>query len=479
MDLKKIKYCYFLGIGGIGMSALARYFNAMGKEVSGYDKTSTTLTAELEAEGITIHFDEDLLKIPAGVREPAHMDEVLVVYTPAVPSTHLELEFFRSGDFHLKKRAEVLGLITAQTYTVAIAGTHGKTTTSSLTAHILRTAGVECSAFLGGISQNYGTNLLLSSKLGLPGERYAEDNIVVAEADEFDRSFLWLYPTVAVITSVDADHLDIYGDSEEMLETYRQFAMQVRPGGKLVTRPKVKEQLELESEKILTYDVDDAGAAVHARNVRIEDGAFRYDIVTPSGIIDNVTIGTPGRHNVENSLAATAAAQQLNVSGDAIRKALATFRGAKRRFDYRVRTSEITYIDDYAHHPEELRAAISAARQLYPDKKITGIFQPHLFSRTRDFMDGFAESLGLLDEVFLMEIYPAREKPIPGITSSVLLDKISAKEKRLVQKTELVDQVVSGNVEVLLTLGAGDIDLFVEPLQHALEKKFNLPTGNA
>lgn len=454
------------------MSALARYFKAMGKQVSGYDKTKTTLTDELVQEGIAVHFQEDTAGIPAPVKDAADKNNVLIVWTPAVPAEHKELVFFREHGFIIKKRAEVLGMITQHTRTIAIAGTHGKTTTTTLTTHLLRTAGVDCSAFLGGISLNYATNLLLSETLGKKAG--TEEEIVVAEADEYDRSFLWLHPTVEVITSVDADHLDIYGDKEQMYETYRRFTGQVRKGGSLVTKPLVLETLKIKNDYTITYSLSDTSAMYHARNVRVEEGVFVYDIVCPGEVIENVKLGLPGRHNVENSVAAVAAVKQMHVNSASIRKGLENFRGVKRRFEYRLRSPKLVYIDDYGHHPEELKASISAARELFPGKKITGIFQPHLYSRTRDFYDEFARSLELLDEILLMEIYPAREQPIAGVSSAELLKKITKNEKALIRKEELVESVLSRDIEVLLTLGAGDIDVFVKPIEDALCKKYNL-----
>ena len=473
MNLKNIHSVYFLGIGGIGMSALARYFRAMGKQVSGYDKTRTELTDELQREGIDVHYEEDISKIPQAPKEAT-----LIVWTPAVPVDHQELAHLRAMEYTIKKRAEVLGMITKETRTIAIAGTHGKTTTSTLTAHLLRSAGLDCSAFLGGISLNYSTNLLLGKKLGLPGGS-AEENIVVAEADEYDRSFLWLQPTVEVITSVDADHLDIYGDKEKMHDTYRQFAAQVRSGGKLITKPGVAETLNLQNDYTVTYSLSDDSSMFHARNVRVEEGVFVYDIVCPGEILENVKLGLPGRHNVENSLAAVAAVKQLNVDSSAIRKGLESFRGVKRRFEYRIRTPKLVYIDDYGHHPEELRACIGSVRELYPGKKVTGIFQPHLYSRTRDFYEEFARSLELLDEVVLLDIYPAREKPIPGVSSAALLEKVRKEKKFLYGKEELVAQLLKHELEVVLTLGAGDIDTFVAPLEKALSEKYSVKPVSA
>ncbi len=475
MNLHSIRSVYFLGIGGIGMSALARFFKAMDKQVCGYDKTPSDLTRELEAEGIAIHYTEDINAIPASILKPVAIDDVLIVWTPAVPNSHSELLHFREHGFVIKKRAEVLGLITEHTSTVAVAGTHGKTTTTTLTAHLLRSAGINCSAFLGGISINYNTNLLLGDNLASKTSS-AGETIVVAEADEYDRSFLWLHPKVQIITSVDADHLDIYGDKEQMYDTYRQFAQQVKPGGKLITKPLVRDTLGLQQEYLITYALEDTTADYHARNIRVENGMLVYDIVCPDMLLENVKLGLPGRHNVENSVAAVAAARQLGASPELLVKGLASFRGVKRRFEYHIFTPELVYIDDYGHHPAELAACISSARELFPGKKITGVFQPHLFSRTRDFYDEFARSLEMLDEVILLDIYPARELPIEGVTSTALLGKMNMTKKQLSAKETLVAAILESNPEVLITMGAGDIDRFVEPVAEALAKKYNVKT---
>lgn len=448
------------------MSALARYFKAQGKDVSGYDKTRTALTDELIAEGIAIHFEDNVDLIEPGIRNPkseADKDAILVVVTPAVPKDHSEYVYFTLMKYNIKKRAEVLGMITRNTHTVAVAGTHGKTTTSSLTAHILRTSGMDISAFLGGITRNYNSNLLLSRSSGKSNEE-----VVVVEADEYDRSFLTLYPQVAVITSMDADHLDIYGSKEYVEESYSLFSQQVQQ--KLIIKKSIEDTLKRGEAVTFTYSVT-GSADYTARNISIEDGKFVYDIHTPNGVIACVTLGLPGMHNVENSLAAAAVAIEMGVGENAIREALASFKGVNRRFDYQVRTKDVVYIDDYAHHPAELRACISSVKQLYPGKKITGIFQPHLYSRTRDFADEFAESLGLLDELVLLPIYPARELPIEGVSSSMLLDKVKLGNKVLIEKSALVDELSKRNPEVLITMGAGDIDTLVAPIKKMLEKK--------
>lgn len=461
MQILDYKLYYFLGIGGIGMSALARYFNHYGKTVYGYDKTATSLTLELEKEKIPCHYSEDveLLKKILSNYKP---EEVLVVYTPAVPKNHDEYVYLTSNNYTIKKRSEVLGEITKQFKTIAIAGTHGKTTTTTLVTHLLKTAGINCYAFMGGISKNYGTNLLL----GNPNDK---DAYLVVEADEYDRSFLTLFPQIAVITSVDADHLDIYGNKDAMHESYVLFSKQVKKEGVLIVKKNVDNELKL-TDKRLIYSLN-LNTGYCAESVHVENGEFHYDIKSEVESINGVTIGLPGLHNVENSIAAVAVAQQLGVKAEKIKEALRSFQGVKRRFDYRVKTSKLIYVDDYAHHPEELKAAIGAAKQLYPDKKVTGIFQPHLFTRTRDFADGFAESLDLLDECILLEIYPARELPIEGVTSQMLLDKMKSKQKQVVKKENLMAFLQDKPLEVLMTMGAGDIDKFVQPIEELLKKR--------
>jgi UDP-N-acetylmuramate--alanine ligase len=460
MQILNYKLYYFLGVGGIGMSALARYFNHYGKTVYGYDKTESNLSRQLEDEGIHIHYDDDvalLKKIISGYDK----EEILFIYTPAIPKNHEELVFLQQKEFKLQKRAWVLGEITKQFKTIAIAGTHGKTTTTTLVAHILKTAGINCFAFLGGISQNYQTNLLL-------GDADDTNAFVVVEADEYDRSFLTLHPYISVITSVDPDHLDIYGDKNAMHESYTQFASQTQKDGFLIVKKTVDNDLNIK-DKHLIYSLN-LDTDFSANSINIVDGEFCYNINSVIEPINHVAIGLPGLHNVENSIAAVAVAQKLGIKGDVINKALRSFKGVKRRFDYRVKSKSIVYIDDYAHHPEELFAAISAAKQLYPDKIITGIFQPHLFSRTRDFADGFAKSLDLLDVCVLLEIYPARELPINGVNSQMLIDKMSIENKFLVKKENVVEFLKSRKNEVVMTLGAGDIDSLIEPIESYLKK---------
>ncbi|MFZ4412746.1 MAG: UDP-N-acetylmuramate--L-alanine ligase [Bacteroidales bacterium] len=450
MKIEKLNSIYFLGIGGIGMSALARYYHAKGVEIHGYDKAQTPLTTQLMEEGMHIHFEEDTTLIPQNID--------LVVYTPAIPAEHKELIYFKQNKINIYKRSQVLGLITRDAKGIGIAGTHGKTTISTMCAHLLKQSTVDCSAFLGGISKNYRSNLLLSDK----------SDFVVIEADEFDRSFLQLHPYIAVVSSIDADHLDIYGNKDELKLSFEAYIAQIQKGGKLI----VKQGLHLKhSENIdsWTYSLD-GNSDFRADNIIIQQGYYFFDFVYPQGCYKAIKMGYPGLHNIENAIAAIAVAFLTGVSENEIRNAMASFTGVNRRFDIRIKTDKLVYIDDYAHHPAELKACIHSVRNLYEGKKICGIFQPHLFSRTRDFADEFAKSLELLDEVILLDIYPARENPIPGITSQMLLDKINTKEKFLVQKSELLGFLKSRKLEVLLTLGAGDIDQFVEPIENILAK---------
>lgn len=452
--IEKVKIVYLLGIGGIGMSALARYFNHFGCVVSGYDKTPTTLTSQLISEGIAIHFDDSIDLLPAQIRNGKQTDEILVIYTPAIPKNHAEFNFLQQNGFNLIKRSEVLGAITKNSNSIAVAGTHGKTTTSTLIAHILKHAGNSINAFLGGISGNYNTNLLLSEN--------AQQTVV--EADEYDRSFLRLFPNVAVITSMDPDHLDIYGDEKEMVKCYNLFAQQVKTNGFMVYRY----GLPVEDTKgKFTYGFD-ANADYYAHNITITNGEYCFDLKTPKELVKNIIVGLPGRHNVENATAAFAVALHEGLSIDKIKDGLKTFKGAKRRFEYVIKQNNLVFIDDYAHHPEELRACISSVKEMYPNKKVLGVFQPHLFSRTRDFANEFATSLDLLDEVVLLEIYPARELPMEGVDSTMLLNIIKNKNKYLKTKEELPAFIKTQNADVVLTLGAGDIDKLVEPIKKAL-----------
>lgn len=452
--LSNYTHVYFLGIGGIGMSAIARYFKAYGLKVAGYDRTSTPLTDELRDEGIKIHFTDDVHEIPSEFT--SDNTKTLIVLTPAVPKDHSELRYFIDNRFVVMKRSQVLGLITSGERTYAVAGTHGKTTTSSILAHILHSCNVNVTAFLGGISVNYDSNFLS----GNPG---AAGHTIVVEADEFDRSFLTLFPEKAVITSMDPDHLDIYGHEKEMRSTYHLFASQVQ---KLLV---LNHRLErpATSAQVVTYG-NDTHTPYHARHISVEGGRYKFDLVTPGYILRGLTLGLPGRHNVENAVAACAVALEGGIDPSALSDALASYKGVRRRFEICVDTPDMVYVDDYAHHPEELKAAILSAKEMYPGKKITGIFQPHLFSRTRDFADGFAESLDLLDKVYLLEIYPARELPIPGVNSKMILDKMKLTDKSLVSPEELIQNLRRDRPQVLMTLGAGDIDRLVAPLTRLL-----------
>jgi UDP-N-acetylmuramate--alanine ligase len=448
VNLANIHKIYFLGIGGIGMSALARYFLLKGAEVHGYDKTPTSLTKQLEAEGMKIHFSEDSSSIPDSID--------LVIYTPAVPNDHAEFLYFKSSDIPILKRAEVLGLISSAYQTIAVAGTHGKTTITTMTAHLLTQSKAGCSAFLGGISKNYNTNLLFNN---------TSENMVV-EADEFDRSFLQLHPQTAIITSMDADHLDIYGSKANLKESFLKFASQVKEGGNLIINHNLYNEFVNQNfkSKFYTYGIE-CKADFAARNITLSHGLYTFDLEYPGGYITNLTLGLQGYYNIENSVAAIAASILNGVNDQEIHYSLPTFSGVMRRFDIRINLPGLVYIDDYAHHPEELKACISSARRLFSGRKITGIFQPHLYTRTRDFADQFARSLELLDELILLEIYPARELPIKGITSSWLLEKVNLNIKSLLSTDDLLIHLKKNKPDVLLTMGAGDVDLLVKPIE--------------
>ena len=448
MNLASIHKIYFLGIGGIGMSALARYFLMNGAEVHGYDKTPTSLTGLLQSEGMKIHFTEDVSQIPPSID--------LVVYTPAVPVEHAEFRHFGLMGTPMLKRAEVLGLISTAYHTIAVAGTHGKTTITTMAAHLLTQSTVGCSAFLGGISKNYGSNLLFNKN----------SEFLVVEADEFDRSFLHLHPQTAIITSMDADHLDIYGSAENLRESFLQFASQVVAGGNLIIHHSLKSAFPKpdNSRNFYTYGIE-CKVDFSAHNLRLAENHYTFDLHHPSGIINNITLGFAGYYNVENSVAAIAAALISGVDTEAIRTSLPLFGGVKRRFEIHINEPRFAYIDDYAHHPAELKACISSARRMFPGRQITGIFQPHLYSRTRDFSDEFARSLEMLDKVILLDIYPARELPITGITSEWLLQKINLKDKQLMPVASVPEWLRLNQPDVLLTMGAGDIDLLVSPIE--------------
>ena len=447
MNLNQIHNVYFIGIGGIGMSALARYFQNIGKNVSGYDKTPTQLTDELMAIGLAIHFEDTIELIP----EDFKSENTLVIVTPAVPVAHSEWNYFKDNGYTIKKRAEVLGIITKDTYCFAVAGTHGKTTTSSILGHVLYESGVDVTAFLGGIVENYNSNLIGSGK-----------TVTVVEADEFDRSFLHLHPNVSCITSMDADHLDIYGDAASIEESFREFAAKT-PAENLY----VIKGLELEGNTIGINDESDFSA----QNICIENGFYVFDVKTPTEIVKNVKFALPGHHNLTNALLAFAMAKSYGVSNEKIGNALASFRGVRRRFSFQIREENLVYIDDYAHHPTEINAVHQAVRELYPNKKVIAVFQPHLFSRTKDFIDGFAESLSQFDEILLLEIYPARELPMEGVNATWLLNKINNPNKKLVSKEELFTVFKNSDAEVFITIGAGDIGEMVKNIKKALHEK--------
>ncbi len=472
MNFSRIEVFYFLGIGGIGMSSLARYFLSQGKQVMGYDKTSTPLTAELELEGIAIHFDDAIAEIPQILKQ-AEKANVLVIFTPAIPKTNNELNWFLENNYLIQKRSQVLGHITENTTNISVAGTHGKTTTSTLIAHLLQHSGIGCNAFLGGIATNYNSNLILTK----------DAQWTVIEADEYDRSFLTLSPTISIITSTDADHLDIYGSHEYMLESFQLFAQKTKPDGILIHKKELQFYFDNNDFQISNYSIVQS-AEFAGENIRIENGNYYFDLlITPQSnsigfrykqfqaSFRNLQLGLAGRHNIENAVAACAAAIIAGVTEAQLRAALAAFKGVKRRFEYRIKSKSFVLIDDYAHHPEELRACINSVKELYPQEQITGVFQPHLFSRTRDFADEFARSLELLDDIILLPIYPARELPIEGVHSQMLLDKIFSTKKILVEKSGLLAELSKKPRGVVVMLGAGDIDAMV-PL---VEKHFLKP----
>lgn len=454
--MNSYKNIFFIGIGGIGMSALARYFHSIGKSVYGYDKTKTELTKELEQMGMSIHYTDDLNNIPSEITK----ENTLVVITPAVPKSHSEWNYFIDNGFEIKKRSEVLGLITKDTYCFAVAGTHGKTTTSAILGHILYQSGVDVTAFVGGIVENYHSNLIGN----LSADRQDGKTVTVVEADEFDRSFLKLYPDMACITSMDADHLDIYGDKSHIEESFIEFANKIQDKTKLFAPT----ELELNATKVGFSDSD----IFKIENVKIENGTYVFDVKTKEDIIKDIRFHLPGKHNLSNALMALSMAKSYGVSNENIKNALENFKGIQRRFSYKIKTDNLVLIDDYAHHPTEINAVYNAVKELYPNKKNLAVFQPHLFSRTRDFLDGFAESLSQFDEVILLDIYPARELPIEGITSALLLGKITNQNKRLVTKTELNNAVLSSDAQVIVVVGAGDIGELVTSLRRVLEEKY-------
>ena len=458
MDIKKIKSVYFVGVGGIGMSALARYFLSINKCVAGYDRTATDLTEALNKEGADIHYEDNVALIPDYCKDP---QQTLVVYTPAIPASHTELCYFRDNQFEIKKRAEVLGIITRYSKGICFAGTHGKTTTSSMAAHLLKQSTVDCNAFLGGILKNYESNLLLSET----------SEYTVIEADEYDRSFHQLNPYIAVITSADPDHLDIYGTPEAYRESFEHFTSLIRPDGYLIMKKGIDVTPRVQPGVIqYTYSVSDGGD-FRAENVLIGNGKITFDFITPMGAIRDINLGVPAEINIENAVASMAAAWIVGASLAELKKSIASFEGPRRRFDFHIKRDNLVLIDDYAHHPTELEASILSVKALYAGRKVTGVFQPHLYSRTRDFIDEFAKALSLLDELILLDIYPAREEPIEGVTSQLILDRVTIKEKQLCSKEELLLVVKNSTFDIVLMLGAGDIDCLVSPVKNILETK--------
>lgn len=458
MDIKTIKSVYFIGAGGIGMSALVRYFLSKGKNVGGYDRTPSELTEKLIEEGARIHYEEGISFIP---QEYLDKQTTLIVYTPAIPQEHTELIYFTQNKFEIYKRSQVLGMITRTEQGLCVAGTHGKTTTSTMAAHLLHQSKVDCTAFLGGISKNYGTNLILSDK----------SKFVVIEADEFDRSFHWLSPYMSVITATDPDHLDIYGTTEAYLQSFEKYTTLIQPGGCLIIRkgislvPKVQKGV-----KVYTYSKDEGD--FHAENICIGNGEIHFDFVTPSGTIKDIQLGVPVSINIENGVAAMALALLNGATAEEIKSGMASFRGVDRRFDFKIKNDKVVFLSDYAHHPSEIKQSILSMRELYKDKKITAIFQPHLYTRTRDFYKEFADSLSLLDEVILVDIYPARELPIPGVSSQLIYDNLrEGIEKCMCKKEDIINILKNKKIEVLITLGAGDIDNYVPQIQQLLSNK--------
>jgi len=459
IKIEDIQHVYFIGIGGIGMSALARYFQSQKKRVSGYDKTSTVLTKTLEQSGIVIHYEDSV--------ELAPKDVQLVVYTPAVPKTHKELLFYQEHGYTVMKRSEVLGLISSSSFNICVGGTHGKTTITTMIAHLLRDSGYGCNAFLGGISVNYNSNFWSD-----------ERNVCVIEADEYDRSFLRLSPDVAVISSMDPDHLDIYGTEEALQDAFIEFGKKVKSGGLLLNKFGLKRGSELTADQHLTYSLQNESADVFALDIRMKDGSYIFDAVLKDGIIGNLVLNMGGMHNVENTVVAIAVAHYLGIDKEKIKAAIESFKGVKRRFEYIIKRKSFVFIDDYAHHPEELRALISSAKSLFKGRKCTVIFQPHLFSRTKDLADGFAKSLDLADDVILLPIYPARELPMEGVNSEMILDKMQDGQKRVMDKESLLKWIEQKYVpelnqefgDVLITAGAGDIDALVEPIRTIIEQ---------
>ena len=457
-NLDNIRSVYFVGAGGIGMSALLRYFLGKGYNVGGYDKTPSELTERLIEEGALIHYEENVELIQDCFKDK---DSTLVVYTPAIPSEHKELVFFRENGFEIEKRAQVLGFLTNKHKGLCVAGTHGKTTTSTMVAHILHQSHVDCNAFLGGISKNYGTNYILSDT----------SDYVVIEADEFDRSFHWLRPWATVITATDPDHLDIYGTKEAYLESFRKYTTLIQTGGALIIHKDLEMKADVQ-EGVTVYEYSRTEGDFHAENIRIGNGEIFFDFVSPKGVVKDVQLGVPVSINIENGVAAMALAQLAGATDEELREGMRSFRGVDRRFDFKLKTDNIVFLSDYGHHPKEIEQSVKSIRELYADKKIAAIFQPHLYTRTRDFYQDFANALSLLDEVYLCDIYPAREEPIPGVTSQLIYDRLRPGiEKYLIHKEQILDVVKKGGFDVLISLGAGDIENFVPEITRILKEK--------
>jgi UDP-N-acetylmuramate--alanine ligase len=447
--IENIKRIYFIGIGGIGMSALARYFNSKKVIVSGYDKTATVLTKQLAAEGIQVHYEDNIEFIDKNAE--------LIVYTPAVPKDHQELNYYQQNNYTVVKRSDVLGAITNSAFNICVAGTHGKTTTSTMVGHLLQHSGYGCNAFLGGIAANYNSNFWSSS-----------NNVCVVEADEYDRSFLKLSPDVAVITAMDADHLDIYGTAENVEQAFIDFSAKVKPGGCLILKHGLKRHNEFTVADTCTYSVTDTAANIHVQNLKMAGGGYTFDVINNYWTIKEVHLPMGGLHNVENVIAAIGVAKYLKIEDEKIKAAVSSFKGVKRRFEYIVKNEKVIYIDDYAHHPDELNALLTGAKKLFPDKKCIIIFQPHLYSRTKDFADGFAASLDMADEIILLPIYPARELPMEGVTSEMILGKMKNKNRSVKSKDEIIEWLKNNKTELVITAGAGDIDTLVEPIKKIL-----------
>lgn len=465
MKVENYDSVYFIGIGGIGMSALARWFNANNYYVAGYDRTSTELTRQLESEGMDIHYHDDTDAIPARISN--NRERSLIVYTPAVPASHRELNYLKNNGFELEKRAKVLGMISAAFKTVAVGGTHGKTTTSSMVAHLLKNAGLDITAFLGGIATNYNSNFIRN-------ERLDGSTVAVVEADEFDRSFLALQPDIAVVTASDADHLDIYGDKASLEASFREFIGQVKKDGKLFINEKIAKDIAGSSytRSVCTYGINQG--QFFASNITIDNGFFEFDYADERFKIERIRLGVPGFHNVENATVAIAIALELGLHPEVVKNGVETYKGVKRRFEYLLRSDKVIYVDDYAHHPVEIEAFLGSLRALYPERKITAIFQPHLYTRTRDFAEGFSKSLSLADEVILLDIYPAREEPIEGVTSEMILKDISATEKAICSKSDLIRLLQERELDVVATIGAGDIDQLVQPVVQFLKDRYHV-----